>query len=321
MKFSLKTISQISLIFCGIVALYITLDYFQQYIIPLVIAILLNFFIVDFLKKSFKQKIISSSIFLWVIALFLWVIYFFIPWSEITKSLYSEILQVEKILNSDAISQHISFEQVSIFIKNILSSALTSISSLFSLLVLVFLFLLFLIPSYKGWIEGLQKIFFPNNKQWFTNVLSEIELWVKSYLGVTTFVSLITALSSWAIFFFFWVTPIFLLIILTFLLNFIPTIGSIVAVLIAVLVFVFQNEPGAESIIFFVVLLTSLQFYIWNVLFPKLAWKKINISPFLVIISLFFWGTLWGIVWMIISIPLTYSIKVMIEKISKSNSN
>jgi AI-2 transport protein TqsA len=132
-----------------------------------------------------------------------------------------------------------------------------------------------------------------------------------SYLGIKTVVSIITGLTAgimtWAIGLDF---PL-LWGMLAFLLNYIPTIGSIIAAVPAVLIALVQLGPGEASA-------TAVGFVIINMVFgnivePRLMGYGVGISPLIVFIGLVFWGWVFGPVGMLLSVPLTMTLKLALE--------
>ena len=91
--------------------------------------------------------------------------------------------------------------------------------------------------------------------------------------------------------------------ILTFVLNFIPSIGSIVATaMVAVVALVQTNDPGLAAALFAVV--GIVQFTIGNVIDPMLMGHALRLSSFGIIISLAFWGAVWGLPGMFLAVPI-----------------
>ena len=132
------------------------------------------------------------------------------------------------------------------------------------------------------------------------------------YLGIKTLVSMVTGVSAgvltWAIGLDF---PL-LWAMLAFLLNYIPTIGSIIAAVPAVLLAVVQLGFGAAFG-------TALGFVAINIMFgnliePRLLGYGVGISPLVVFMGLFFWGWVFGPVGMLLSVPLTMSLKMTLER-------
>ena len=131
------------------------------------------------------------------------------------------------------------------------------------------------------------------------------------YLGIKTVVSMATGLTAgvltWAIGLDF---PL-LWGMLAFLLNYVPNIGSIIAAVPAVLMALVQLGPGAASA-------TAIGFVAINIVFgnviePRLMGYGVGLSPLVVFIGLVFWGWVFGPVGMLLSVPLTMTLKLALE--------
>ncbi len=100
-----------------------------------------------------------------------------------------------------------------------------------------------------------------------------------------------------------------------FLFNFIPTIGSAAALVFPVL-FALVQFDSAGTMILVLVLMAGIQTLAFNVAEPMIMGKRLNLNPILILLSVLVWGYVWGIVGMLLSVPLTAIIKIII-----SNSN
>jgi AI-2 transport protein TqsA len=132
-----------------------------------------------------------------------------------------------------------------------------------------------------------------------------------NYLGIKTIVSIATGLCAGVLTW--WVGVDFPLLwaMLAFLLNYVPTIGSIIAAVPAVLLALVQLGPGAASA-------TAIGFAAINVVFgnflePRLMGYGVGISPLVVFLGLVFWGWVFGPVGMLLSVPLTMAVKMALE--------
>lgn len=131
------------------------------------------------------------------------------------------------------------------------------------------------------------------------------------YLGIKTVVSMATGLAAglltWAIGLDF---PL-LWGMLAFLLNYVPTVGSIIAAVPAVLMALVQFGFGEASV-------TAVGFVAINVVFgniiePRIMGYGVGISPLIVFVGLVFWGFVFGPVGMLLSVPLTMTLKLALE--------
>ena len=106
--------------------------------------------------------------------------------------------------------------------------------------------------------------------------------------------------------------------LVAFLLNFIPNIGSIIAAIPAVVVALVQAEGGMFAVGWPLALATGIVFLVVNMLIgyviePRFTSRGLGLSALVVLISLVFWGWVLGPVGMLLSAPLTMSIKITLE--------
>jgi AI-2 transport protein TqsA len=133
---------------------------------------------------------------------------------------------------------------------------------------------------------------------------------IRSYLWIKTITSLLTGGLCYLILWVYGVDFAAIWGALIFLLNFIPTIGSIIAEVIPSLVALVQFDTVWPTVQV-AVLMTIVQFVIGNVIEPKYIGHTLNLSPFVVIVSLTFWGTIWGIEGAFLSVPITASFAII----------
>lgn len=99
--------------------------------------------------------------------------------------------------------------------------------------------------------------------------------------------------------------------ILAFVLNFVPTIGSIIAAVLALLVALLLNDVAACA--WTAALYLAVNIIIGNFIEPKFLGKGLGISTLVVLLSLLFWGFLFGIGGMFLAVPLTMSLKIALD--------
>jgi predicted PurR-regulated permease PerM len=100
--------------------------------------------------------------------------------------------------------------------------------------------------------------------------------------------------------------------LIAFLFNYIPYLGSFVAIVLPVLLSLVQFEDPLRSLVI-LALLVFPQTAIAYLIEPRVAGKALDLSPFVIILSLAFWGSLWGIVGMILAVPLVVTIKAILD--------
>ena len=137
---------------------------------------------------------------------------------------------------------------------------------------------------------------------------------VSVYLSVKLIASIATGLIAAGILFGFQVKLAGLFAMFVFLLNFIPSVGSIIAVLLPAPVLFLQYGLGPQ---FFVVigLLVASEFTIGNLVEPRFLGEGMDLHPAAVVASLIFWTLVWGVPGAFLSVPITASIKIVLSKI------
>jgi AI-2 transport protein TqsA len=141
-----------------------------------------------------------------------------------------------------------------------------------------------------------------------------ISLGLQRYVGIKTFVSALTGLLSYVVMKFVALDFAETWGILAFALNFIPTIGSIIAVVLPAIVALVQFDTLTPFLI--IVLGCSLvQFIIGSIIEPALTGKSLNLSPMMVILALTLWTSIWGIPGALMSVPITVCVMIVMSHV------
>ncbi len=103
---------------------------------------------------------------------------------------------------------------------------------------------------------------------------------------------------------------------LAFILNFIPTFGSIISVVTTSLFALLQFFPKISPVILVFFITALINLVLGNFLEPKIEGKHLGLSPFIILVSLSVWGWMWGFVGMILAVPLTVMLKILCANVS-----
>ncbi len=148
-----------------------------------------------------------------------------------------------------------------------------------------------------------------------TGVWAEIEWRVQRYLVTKAALSMATGLLVGLILTVLGVELALVFGLLAFLLNFIPSIGSIIATLLPLPVVLFSPEADAATIVLALALPGAVQVVIGNVLEPKIMGDSLDLHPIAILMALIVWGMLWGIVGMLLATPITAVLKILFERL------
>lgn len=187
--------------------------------------------------------------------------------------------------------------------------------NLMSATVLVILFVGFLFAE-RVWFSTKLVNFFRDEAQAdrVGKIMGSIIHRVNYYLLVKTVVSAVTGAMVFAVAKLFALELAAALGVLTFVLNYIPNIGSIAATaLVALVAFVQLGDPGWTLVIF--VIVSVIQFVNGNVIDPMMMGRALRLSSFGIIISLAFWGAVWGIPGMFLSVPIMVALMIVCSEI------
>lgn len=140
---------------------------------------------------------------------------------------------------------------------------------------------------------------------------------IQRYIATKFLISLITGLLIGFILWIFNIDFIIVWAVLAFFLNFIPNIGSIIAIILPTVMTLIQYESIGYTVLVGGII-TIVQNVIGNIIEPKIMGDKLGLNPLIILLSLLLWGYIWGIAGMFLSVPLTAVVKIII---SNSNSN
>ena len=196
----------------------------------------------------------------------------------------------------------------------IFSNLLNLIKSFTGNFTLVLVYLIFIVIEEKFFIVKLNLILKNENKK---KLFSKINDDIYNYFRIKTFTSLLTALFTFTILFFLNNELSVTFAIFAFFLNFIPYIGSLLAVLLPSLFATIQFMEFFTPLLTLSLLLIS-QIFIGNFLETKLMGKTLNISPIALIIFLSLMGKIWGLVGMFLSVPLLVILIIILNNFKET---
>lgn len=218
-------------------------------------------------------------------------------------------IEIEHFLNQYAGSMNFGKAFASLF---------ASLSGLIENTIVILLYVAFIFLEESNFTRKLTGIF-PNPRQYKTVlvILDKIETSVANYIGLKTLVNLVSSTVS---FFLLWglgiESPLFWAFLI-FLLNFIPVIGLFAGVLLPTAFALIQFGSYSTPLIILGVL-GGVQFISGNILEPRVMGNSLNISPLVALVALAFWGTLWGITGMFLSVPITVIMIIVFSQFKRT---
>lgn len=150
-------------------------------------------------------------------------------------------------------------------------------------------------------------------------ILHEIDELFTEYLSLKTIVSLVTGFASYIVLLILGVNAPILWAILIFLLNYIPSIGSLIATAFPAIVATLQFGDIMSGV-WVLIWVGLIQLIVGNVIEPRVMGNSLNISPFVVLMALVLWGAIWGIIGMLLSVPITVMMIIIMAQFDNTRS-
>ncbi|MDO5370496.1 AI-2E family transporter [Paracoccus sp. (in: a-proteobacteria)] len=192
---------------------------------------------------------------------------------------------------------------------SVATTVVDSALSIGSGLVIIFFFTLLILIESGDWRRKIATITHPRDEWRLTESAEVIAQKVRAYLLIRAILGIITAALYGLWLWFFGAGLILVWVILTFLLNFIPTVGSIIAGLLPV-IYVFMTQDFGTAVAVGLGILVIEQ-VMGNYVDPKVEGKRVSISALVVLVALLVWSWVWGIPGALLAVPVTVALLVL----------
>ena len=313
-------LTRIALALFVIIATVIILSYTKAIMIPFVLAVIVWYIIrlvqIRFKRFTFKGKMLPT----WLhgtmaFATISLVLFLF------TSLLLSNIRGITEVLpqyEQNLSLMRADMEQLTGFdlgvqfdkalrgmdLGKILTLVLNSLTVLIGNGSLVLIYVAFIMLEERHAREKLLAMYNGEGIERTREMLQRVDDSLSHYVTLKTAISLLTGVLSYVALLIIGVDFAFFWAVLIFLLNYIPTVGSLIATLFPALIAGVQF--GSVVPAFWVLgVVGTIQMIVGNVLEPRVMGNSLNVSPLVVLLALTFWGGLWGIVGMFLSVPIT----------------
>ena len=200
-------------------------------------------------------------------------------------------------------------------IQPLLSGLAGSARSLITSAVVIFLYTVFILVE-RGRIFKKISLLSTDDarKEAIDETIGDIGALVRQYITVKTITNLITAGVSYVIMLFVGVDFAGFWALLIFALNYIPMFGAASAITLPVLLALVQPDGGLQKMLLTLGLLVGAEQIMSNGIEPRIVGKSLNLSPLVILISLAFWGSLWGFAGFLLSVPMTVSVMLILTQ-------
>ncbi|MFA5513613.1 MAG: AI-2E family transporter [Sphaerochaetaceae bacterium] len=324
-----KDVGKTALIIICIILVAATLKIAQSVTLPLGVSLFLFLLLNPFLNKLEKLKV-PRWLGVVIAMVLLLIIFLFAGWFSfftIDRLLQKLPMYIRRFIVIDAwLAEKLGLEDGTSFLtflnfdwQGLILSSLSSVSgkaiNLISKASLIYIFVLFLLLERQSLIPKL-KIVGPRGKGMRVAVLFErINRQVSRYLLLKAMISAATgilfylaSLATGLEFAVMWGVG-------AFIMNFIPSIGSIVITALTIVMALLQFFPNWAPVFYVAILMISIQMVLGNILDPRIQGVQLNLSPFVILVSLSVWGFIWGVAGMFLAVPITSIIQIVCANI------
>ncbi len=325
----------------GMIAIFLVLKELQHIFIPFVLAYFL-FFMFQPVNKFLKSKKIPSGISivldLVIVVLFIWGLSSIViaSFNKLDKAIPEYEAKLNNIIASTTHSLGITnsdfanfnlleFVRETLDLGGIAGGFFSSTLSFVSTVFFVLFFFIFISGGHEKIMDAFKTRFTEKQSDGesdeesnFDKTVQNIPHKIQHYIVTKFVISLLTAVSTGIVLWLFDVDFLVVWVVLTFLLNFIPNIGSVLAVIFPTLIALVQFESFGYAILIAAVI-SFVQNTYGNILEPKIMGNRLGLNPIVILLSLLLWGYIWGLVGMFLSVPITAVIKILVSESDSPN--
>ena len=226
---------------------------------------------------------------------------------NITFKQFADMLNIDSKLNISSILEKL-------FKAGVIQDAFNSMTGILGDFFISLIFWLFMMLGKTKFEERL-KFAYSDRKDAVEENIKLINTQLQSYIIIKTILSFIAGVLVTIILFIYGIDFALIWGLLTFILNFIPNIGSFIATAAPILIALLEYGFGLRTISLTVLLLV-VHNIIGNFIEPHYLGRRMDLSPVFVLFSLIFWGWIWGIVGMFLAVPIAAFMKILFSNIA-----
>ncbi len=189
------------------------------------------------------------------------------------------------------------------------------VTSLVSDIVMVAIMLAFILSGQKYSKGKLYHAFSKETANRVAGISEKIAMELSRYMIMQTLISALTGVLVWGACRVFGVTNAGTWGVLAFFLNFIPTVGSIIAGIPPVMLALLQFYPNVWPAVGTAIAILLINQILGNILTPNLMGDRLDLSPVVILLSLLFWGWLWGLPGAFLSVIISASLRIVCDQI------
>ncbi|WP_413533755.1 AI-2E family transporter [Empedobacter brevis] len=304
-------------------------------LVPLILGFLISILLApvcSFFERYLRlPRAVSSIITTLLFATFILGIFYLIAiqmteianeWPTFQKQIIEAFMNLQSwIHHTFGVNSHMQMEYLTKNVKTtietstiVIEKVISIVSSMAVTVLFTFLYIVFLLIYRQHLVKFLYYVFNTNTRDQVYNVITSIQKMVKQYLIGLFLQMLIVSVLSFIAFSILGLKYKFVLAILTGVLNVIPYVGIIISMIVT-LIITFATM-SASKLLFVLIAFIVIHAIDGNVVMPQIVGSKVKINSLIVIIGLVIGEMAWGIMGMLLSIPILALMKIVFDNVT-----
>jgi len=224
---------------------------------------------------------------------------------------FSDLLALEEVPTLPEVFQR---AVAAIDLGKAVGSTVGVVAAMLGNILVIFIYSAFVLMERRALMDKLERLAdTPAGAERIAAALGEVSERIGRYLTLKAFVSAVVGIASWAIMRLVGIDYAEFWAVLIFILNFIPYVGSFIAVLLPVALSLVQFGTLGPFLAALIGLM-AVQVTVGNFLEPKLMGRSLNLSPVVILLSLAAWSALWGVVGAFLCVPITVIMMIIFSE-------
>ena len=324
-----NTLLNINMTIISLVIVFYILYIWDSFIIPFVIAFLLAFSLIS--TYTFFIKIIKYKSLAFIFNIILYGIIFWVMYKIINSNIQDIVSKswfyqdqfrflIDKNVARFNIEEWEFYKKVWSYInfQDIFTNMASLVTNMLGYIWTTLFYLIFILLEYKFFNKKITLMIEDDEKRRkVLEIINKIKKDIKTYFTIKIFISFCSASMYYIVMRSIWLDFAMFWAFFLFILNFIPNIWSIIAIFFPMVLSLIQFD-GFYYFFVMVITFVSIEMIMWNIIEPKLTGNKLNLSPLVILLSLVFWWIIWGIVGMLLSVPIMVIINIILSKFDET---
>jgi len=309
----------------------------QSILLPLFVALIISFLFEPLYEWLKKKRFPSWAAILSVVIVILVVsniasVFVYTSINSFTDGIPKYIQKIEGLsgnlavflntlgISNDKIKETLDFSKFlsGEKIAGALSTIVSGIAGIFTNYILILIYIIFLLGEFSSIKRRIHAAFSKSESRTIADTMSDIFIDLRKYIVGKTLINFSHAFILTVVFLIFGLDFAIVWGLFFFFLTWLPQIGAFLATIFPILIAFAQYDNILTPIVLLIIMIV-VGYTMGSFIEPRILGNRLNLSPLLLIFSLVFWGWMWGVVGMLLSVPIMSMIKIILSKFESTN--